>query len=88
METLDRGGQGHCCHCGLRRQYMDTRDWDTRHMYTRDSDTRDMDIRDWKIRDMDTMTDCVHGKGRPRPRYNKEYFYILFRNYFFSPIYS
>ena len=54
METLDRGSQGHCCHCGLKMQGRDPRDWDVRDMHIRDWEVRDRDIRDWDNRDLDT----------------------------------
>ena len=51
METLDRGRQGHCCHCGQRRQDRDTMDWDVRDWDTRDRGTRDCDTMDWDVRE-------------------------------------
>ena len=46
METLDRGRQGHCCHCGQRRQDRDTRDWDVRERHIRNWDTRNWETLD------------------------------------------
>ena len=54
METLDRGRQGHCSNCGLRRQDRDTRDWDNRDWDIRDQDTRDRDQTPRKSRYWDT----------------------------------
>ena len=55
METLDRGRQGHCCHCGQRRQDRDTRDWDVREGDTRDWDVRERHIRNWDTRNWETL---------------------------------
>ena len=74
METLDRGRQGHCCNCGLRRQGRDrdwdTRDWDNRHWDTENWDTRDRDSRDVEEHTT-TLDDSIHGRVRIQPRYNQ-----------------